>query len=334
MRHNSIGEGASCMLKILTEKVEISKAENAFRNAMNRVADKREKVLIGWQGGNTIDYISWSNSLGIWWATSRTRKKFWNAFGSEPPHWNSRYSHSIDCEINVPFSGIDYSVSGALAKDENGELYLLHRGNIRGGRKGIGKTRFVQNFTGEWENAMEVEYPEKFALVGMLSSPRFPKQVATFVKEVKRIKALKQPTRAAFFRNQFTKESYGSEIVHVSGGETERKTDHGLIVNSLAEILESNGLSIGSNDYVDLFTTKGDTITAVFEIKTDSSRQCCYEAIGQLLFHSSSLPTKPKLVAVFPDNKFHETLERIGIHLATYTWAKDLPRFHSLPKSL
>jgi hypothetical protein len=322
------------MLEIITEKAEISRAENTFRKTMNRVADKTEKVLIGWQGGNTRDYISWSNSLGIWWTTSRIENKFWNAFGSENPHWNSKYSHSIDCEINVPFSGIDYSISGAFAKDEDGRLYLLHRGNIRGGKKGIGKTRFVENFTGEWENAMEVEYPGIFALVGMLSSPRFPNQVATFVTEVKRIKALQHPARAAFFRNQFSKEHYGTEIVHISGGETERKCDHGLIVDTLAELLKSKRLSIGNNDYVDLFTTKGNTIMTMFEIKTDSTLQCCYEAIGQLLFHSSNLPRKPKLVAVFPDKKYQETFEQIGIHLATYTWAKDLPKFHNLPKSL
>lgn len=295
---------------------------------------KKEKLLIGWQGGNTRDYISWSGSLGIWWTIRKLEDKYWNAFGSETPHWNSRYSHSIDCEVNVPFSGIDHSISGAFAKDENGELYLLHRGNIRGGKKGIGKIRFDQNFRGEWENGMEVDYPERFALVGMLSNPRFPIQVATFVKEVKRIKALKQPARAAFFRNQFTKEHYGSQVVHISGGETERKTDHGLIVNTLADLLDSKGISNGNNDYVDLFTTKGRTITTIFEVKSDSTLQCCYEAIGQLLFHSSSLPMKPTLVAVFPDKKYQKAFERIGIHLATYTWVKDLPRFHNLPKSV
>ena len=325
------------MLRIITEKSEISRAQNEFRKAMNRVADKRHKVLIGWQGGNTRDYVSWSNSLGIWWTTSKIKNKFWNAFGSETPHWNSKYSHSIDCEINLPFSGIDYSISGAFAKDENGELYLLHRGNIRGGKKGIGKTRFIRNFTGEWEIALETEYPEKFALVGMLSNPRFPMQIARFVKEVKRIKALKQQARAAFFRNQFTKEQHGTEIVHISGGETERKTDHGLIANSLAELLASKGLSIGNNDYVDLFTTKGNTVMTVFEIKTDSTLQCCYEAIGQLLFHSSNLPRKPKLVAIFPDSitkESRDTFESIGIHLTTYTWVNDLPRFHHLPRSV
>lgn len=163
------------MLKVVVGKRDVARAEHLFQKVMNYSSDKRQKIWLGWQGGDSREYVSWSKVLGIWWTTTRVTRRYWNAFGSEAPQWNSKHRHKIDCEINVPFSGFDFAVSGGFAEDEQGKLYLLHRGNIRGGRKGIGKTKFTQNFRGAWVDALEAGYPTRFALIGALDGPRFPR---------------------------------------------------------------------------------------------------------------------------------------------------------------
>ena len=105
---------------------------------------------------------------------------------------------------------------------------------------------------------------------------------------------------------------------------------HGIVVNKLAEELRKKGLQIGNDRNRDLFIHHNGQIKILFEIKTSSSTQCLYSAIGQLLLYSIPIRNNVKLIAVLPDklskivtNKF----STLGIDLLYYKWDNDEPKF-------
>ena len=98
------------------------------------------------------------------------------------PHLDK--SNSIVVEINFPFDGINRRIGGAFGKTETGEIVVLHRGKIGGGREGIGKQLFFNHFRGDLVMANDDDQTNTFCLIGTLSSPYFGKQVADFIAEV------------------------------------------------------------------------------------------------------------------------------------------------------
>jgi hypothetical protein len=329
------------MLVAVDKKSEIKKAQATFKEKMNDVADKHGRITIGGKGWHQHRKVHWNKNLGIWWAMKEegTGARYWNSFGTGEPRWNTKHPHSIVCEINLP-KGKNRRIPGLVAKEEKGKTYLLHSGRIGGGRKGIGKSLFVENFRGEWEIVGDGESSINMALVAALDSERFPQQVADFVHEVERIKHTRtlriklikgKPIAKIYpgFKGEFS----GVKAYDLSKRITS-KCDHGLIVNSLERKLKSKGLSTGSTKPMDLYVlSKKGEIKKLFEIKTDSTIGSCYEAIGQLLFRSNKLNIKPVLIAVFPNTLAEEyelVFEKLGINVLRYRWIENQPHFEDL----
>lgn len=321
------------MLKVLDVKTEIQKAQTLFLSRLNLRSDKQGIVSVGYQGESHRLTAYWSSGLAIWWITEDSGNRFWNAFGTGEPKWNSGYSHSITCEINPPYEGINRSISGVFAKDPDGKLYLLHRGKIGGGKKGVGKALFVREFRGSWEEVEDGKEFSKLALIASFDSPRFAEQIADFVHEVERIKAAPATTKTPALEAVFKEEFFGAKKVSNASRQTQANSDHGLIVNTLAKSLEKKGIVIGNTHYVDLFVLdSAGNPTALFEVKTDSNSTQVYEAVGQLYFHSAKLRAKCKLIAVFPNSISQETrdiFKTLDIQLLTYNLAHNLPVFDS-----
>jgi hypothetical protein len=86
-----------------------------------------------------------------------------------------------------------------------------------------------------------------------------------------------------------------------------------------------------------LFIYNNNHITTLFEIKTSSSTQNLYAAVGQLLIYSIPIKNNVELVAVLPDklnNTVEHCLEIHGIKLLYYKWDNDEPIFIDLDKIL
>ena len=69
---------------------------------------------------------------------------------------------------------------------DNGEILLVHRGKIGGGRPGIGRSLFFNNYAGDVEDING----KRFAVIGDINSPDFVQKIEFFIKEVDRIKSL------------------------------------------------------------------------------------------------------------------------------------------------
>jgi hypothetical protein len=319
------------LLKVLEKPTKIKEAQAQFQRELGLCSEGTRKITIGGQWGHDEERVSYSIALGIWWTKYPLHNRFENGFGIVDDEWIRKRNDSIPLVIDIPFSGINRRVGGVFAVDENNQMYLLHRGKIGGGKAGIGKNLFLENYRGTWVTVQDGEELSNLALIGSLNSERFPSQVANFVKEVVRIKR-EHETRTtpniplpAIFREGFSgKRKYEVGLV-------ENECDHNIVVNHLAKKLQSLGVSVGSKQPYDLYVL-GHTNDAIilFEIKTDSSTTDCYQAAGQLFFHSNIIGNRMQLVAVFPDSLDAEYLgvfRQIGIYCITYRWHNGVPLF-------
>lgn len=153
-------------------------------------------IIVGYQGGHHKFPGVFANNR-IWFAHQFLEDAYvprhWNALGSGPPAL--RRSNHITVEVNPAIHGVDRRVAGLFAiDDKTGHTVLLHRGHIGGGREGIGKTSFVEWYSGKQVRFFDPSHDdseESAILVADLESEsrEFLTQLETFVEAVHRFKA-------------------------------------------------------------------------------------------------------------------------------------------------
>src|SRR5690606_25232288 len=96
----------------------------------------------------------------------------------------------LSVEVNLPVSGVNRRVAGALGRDPTtGKTYRLHRGRIGGGTKGIGSDLFWQRFRGGVQLRDESGgEPVRVAVVAELGAPTAVRDIAACVHQVAIIK--------------------------------------------------------------------------------------------------------------------------------------------------
>ena len=322
------------MVSIVTDEKQITKYQKAFIQKLRSICLQKIEIIVGYQGFSEPVTAFYSSKYNFWYSSQKSTNKYWNAFGIGIPNANS--SNSITVEINPPFSGINRNIGGVFGQTNKGEILVLHRGKIGGGRKGIGKQLFIDQHRGDDfitvdDNGVE----NKLFLIGAISSKFFPRQLSNFISSVGRIKITSTkdlPDFSKLNNFKFSYEPFGTNEVKRKGISTIERI-HGIVVNSLADQLEKKGLTIGKDSNRDLFIYHRQKIVTLFEIKTDSSSQSLYSAVGQLLIYSIPITTKLKMVMVIPDkltDAVTNRLTKLGIEILYYSWEKDEPAFREL----
>jgi len=184
------------MLRAITDKTKISKAQKELQKRLNKALGKKQGFYtIGHQGDNfTIESLRANDK--IWHfhklIVNRPTPSHWNAFGLVN-QLKINASNPITVEINIPLEGIDRRVGGLFAVDTNNKhTLLLHRGKVGGGKKGIGKNAFLEWYA---KKPVKVWYDEAtgesdyILLIADLSSPYFIQQIEDFVSAVAQFKA-------------------------------------------------------------------------------------------------------------------------------------------------
>jgi hypothetical protein len=183
-KEQAIPEG---LYSVLQGREEISNAQSLFSKRMVEGCDRVEEMNLGFQGGGLAATVHWSSDLDLWMALQGVEKRYWNAFGLGNPFESG--SNSIVVEINSPYEGINRHVGGIFLKDDNGGLYLGHRGSVGGGRPGIGKEAFLDS-SGP-EQLMDFQDGDRVSealFIGALDATDFPECVNTFVRQVQKFK--------------------------------------------------------------------------------------------------------------------------------------------------
>ncbi|WAC39350.1 hypothetical protein [Pedobacter sp. SL55] len=326
------------MIKVIEDAKQIQKLHNLFHEKLDSYCSDKVDCWVGFPGGNFENTVRYSYDLNIWVSILQLENRFWNGFGIGKPVEGA--NNSLVGEINFPLEGINRRIAGAFAKDSNGNILVLHRGKIGGGKKGVGKTLFMNEFGGDFIKAIDGEIETEFCLIGDLNSQFFLNQVSFFIQEVYRIKnQLDDSTQPSF--SYLTKFNYTDEHSGVTITERNEPTlierTHGLVVNALDKKLKSKGFKTANDKNRDLFIHKGKQIKILFEIKTSSATQCLYSAIGQLLIYSIPIKNSVKLVAVLPTKLNKLVAKRfsdIGIEILYYKWNNEKVEFIDLDRIL
>src|SRR5450759_1481897 len=160
------------MLKVIEDQLVIKKYAKRFAKKFKPFIDEEIKVKLGHQGASFPAKVLWSKKLGIW-KFSRIIKdtRYWNAFGVGKPQESNLLS--ITAEINFPWAGIDRKTGGAFAEDAWGNIFVIHRGKIGGGKKGVGKSLFEHSYRGVWSFMEDGKAVTQVAIIGALNYHRF-----------------------------------------------------------------------------------------------------------------------------------------------------------------
>jgi hypothetical protein len=328
------------MLRILEDESAIRRCQQQFLRRLRPYADDRIRVTIGHLGESFEGKVSCAGSLGIWFFSGKQAgNRYWNAFGVGRP---SRDAHVFTtCEINFPLQGLDRRIGGAFARDEAGKVFVVHRGKIGGGKKGIGKALFEGHYRGVWAPVQDGDAETSVVLIGHLGSSRFARQVSQFVRKVDRIKDAGSPqpiqTEMQFDEHRFSEEHIGRRY---RGEERDlaAESDHGLVVQDLASVLRGYGIRVGNDGERDLYALDaGGRITAVFEVRTDLSLTGLHAGAGRLLLGGLNSLQPPRLVMVVPRG-FDAVLEgrfgKLKIDFLSFDWKDDRAIFSGLKNIL
>jgi hypothetical protein len=324
------------MLKVVADESAIRRYQRQFVRNLKTAAAEAIPVKLGHPGASEKAKVAWSERLGIWFFSRKIPgSRYWNGFGIGRPEGGGNVA--ITCEINFPFYGIDRRTGGAFAQDRAGRVFVVHRGKLGGGRKGIGKSLFENHYRGVWEIMDDDGEETTVAVIGVLQSPRFARQIAQFVHKIARIKeAAAAPSSQAelSFDELCVREDLIGERYFKPKSETGAECDHGLIVRDLAEVLKTRGLRTGNDGQRDLvIMDREDRIRAVFQVLTEMTLPVIHAGATQLLLSGLSLPAAPLLILALPgtpENALREKLKRLAIDLLIYGWQQDRALFPGL----
>ncbi len=312
------------MLKVIADQPIIKKYTSLFIKKFKPFIDESIKVKLGHQGASFPAKVLFSRKLGIWlFSQTINNVRYWNAFGKGKP--NQANILSITTEINFPWAGIDRKTGGAFAKDAWGNVFVIHRGKIGGGKKGIGKSLFEHNYRGVWSFMEDGNAISQVAVIGALNSSRFALQTALFVKKIEKLKsaaASSPQTEINFAEISFREDLMGKvPSTHVS--EIFTACDCDLVVMSLANLLLRWKFRVGNDAHRQLFLidpAKG-RISHVFEVLADIKENSVMAAAARLLLQRADDEGSPLPIMVLPEhgiNVYTQELQKINISVIGY----------------
>ncbi len=179
------------MLKAVTDRAEIARYQRHLETSLIGVLPNSEQLTIGHPGGSFESRVY--HDTGFWFSAKVLSEedadipRYWNGFGLGKREGGHQI---IVVEINPPLEGSTKRVSGLFGKDElTGTYFLLHRGRIGGGRKGVGKNAFQAWYRGVWVQVYDQDGTEDdVILVATLGSDGLMDQIRCFVQEVAKFK--------------------------------------------------------------------------------------------------------------------------------------------------
>ena len=324
------------MLKVLDDESAIKRCRRQFIKSFKPFIDEKIPVNLGHPGATVKAKALWSQRLGIWMVHEKmSGNRFGHAFGADKPTGSSHIP--ITCEINFPAKGIDRRIGGALAIDRNGRIFVVHRGRIGGGKKGVGKALFDDHYRGVWAIMEDGPAETTVALIGVLNSPRFVRQVSQFVRKVDRMKNIFS-SRTSQLEMSFDELRFREELIGANYADSltdpAAMCDHGLIVKDLYDVLSRLGFKAGNDLERDLLAVNArQEVMAVFEVTTDASIPSIQSAAARLLLANAELPKQPRLILAAPeaiDETIQRKLKKLGVDVVAYNWKHDQAIFPSL----
>jgi hypothetical protein len=320
------------MIILIDDRNELNKLHKRLLSKLEMFCDEEREVLIVHRPKQFPEKVSISNRLGIWWHHMKRNDHFWGPFGTLIPVAGK--AAKITVNITYKHSGEPLSRGTSFfARNEEGEILLLHNGNIGGGKKNIGKKGFWQHYAASHEYILgDTKRTTPYAIVGNLDSPLFCNELAWFVKYVEYIKGVLSGDQTGLAGFEFRPEFHGKYTYNLPETVTVQ-SNHGLVVNELTKKLKSIGLSVGNTNKMDVFiyTPKTEKVTHLIEVKTKLSTQNLYSAVGQLFIYGLGLPKNCRKFLMAPKPikaEIKNDLNQLGIEILAFEIADSIMFFN------
>lgn len=185
-REQDVSENTTAF-EVLTSRSEVAVARKTLRKLVAANASKPWTMTLGHQGNTWNGKVYYLEPLDMWTVFDDGETELWNTYGLGDPT-DSRMRNMI-CHLSVPIEGINRRIGAVYAKSRNGDVVVLHRGKIGGGREGVGKSAFFEHYDGRTLSAADGGRVTDFALVGSIKAKSFLKDIRRFVLSVRDIKA-------------------------------------------------------------------------------------------------------------------------------------------------
>ncbi|MHB8136777.1 MAG: hypothetical protein ACYDGO_00140 [Smithellaceae bacterium] len=312
------------MLKVIEDEKLIARYARQFAGSFKPFMDEKIKVKLGHQGASYGAKVLWSKRLGIWIFSQATKDvRYWNAFGLGKPQASGHLP--ITAEINFPRAGIDRKTGAAFARDACDRLYVIHRGKIGGGKKGIGKSLFEENYRGNWAWMEDGDLLTEVAVIGALQSPRFALQAAQFVRKIEKLKSAASFSSQTslnfsevFFHEELVGSPPSSPLDNISDA-----CDHDLVVSQLAALLHRWKFKIGNDANTELFLMQpdSDSVSHIITVCVDGREKTVLAAAAKLLLQKSAQSGHPSVNLMMPEGKmdmYVQQMQRIQIEVLGY----------------
>lgn len=233
--------------------------------------------------------------LGIWCHFGRNDRMLYMVFGAGVPDFH------MGIQLNVTL-GRSWATNGQLVADDQGALFIAHKGALGGGKYSVKIASFERQISGfDKVDIQDGHACRAMYVLGDVSEPGDLHYVASFVRQAQQIREVRraleptegdepedEPTDEATFVPEPTKP--GS---YVRNGVVLFDRRHGRIHEALAALLRDQGYEV-SNRALDggikpdlLAVRRSRKRTILFEIKTTRDAQSHFTAIGQLLVYQT-----------------------------------------------
>jgi hypothetical protein len=324
--------GEQLVLRLISDGRRVRVLQTKLRERLFDAADEGPRRLdIGFQGDSISARVAWFRKQDWWVAVEDLDTRYWNGFGFGDPFADYR-ALSLVVELNPPKTGVDRRVQGGFAEDERGRVFLIHRGKLGGGRKGIGKG-FLGWYPADGCRLLSDGAVETEVLVaGCLDAEDLLGSLRSFVglahayKEGERAPKASGFDSGSVYRPEFSDKT---KYRHTEE-EIEAEWRHGHVVDALQVGLKALGV-VGRKDRArDLFVVESGVPTVLFEVKTSLDTQSVYTAVGQLYWNSEAATRK---IAVLPrpvSSAAREQLRRLMIECVEYDWNEGKPNIVDL----
>jgi hypothetical protein len=233
-----------------------------------------------------------------WWSEEWKRWQFCYGIGVAPGP-----VQVPTIEINFAARQINRYSTGRILVDEAGNIYLAHKGELKGGRTGVVDTRsferLVSGFSKQqalWPNGKV----ERLFVIGAIGELGFTKRLQAFVGEAQRLRGLAREGRLADFVPQGPtyKQGFIGKTSGARSAEYEIDRWHDLVVDALHLELKRRGLRTFTSTHNEMkpdlysLTTDG-KLRHLFEVKTNQDTSTLYTAIGQLVVYGAAQARPP-----------------------------------------
>lgn len=309
------GSDAQIVLSPVTQKSAVAKAFTQISNKIRLAAGVTVKHTVGAPGGSDELRVRWIPKLNIWVCAqpySSRRSRHWIGYGLVDPRTTSS-GLNIRVETALPPSGINRRIAGLLARDANGNVYLLHSGKIGGGKQGFGKTFFWQHYGGDAAKVRFEDGDLGYALIGCIADGDFLERVADFVHGVDAMRRRDSKYVWRFPRGSaardYVDKKRGVSAVQRSIGDTKMLHEHNEILNALKDCLQAYACveSVKEDVQRDPHVVLKGGATIDIELKPAITRQDIYTGVGQLLLNQDR--RKPSILALVTPKKVSEAQE-------------------------